>query len=362
LFAAIFCILPAVAAENPLNNQALIAALTAAIKKYSVTYTHTINPVVAQTSTQALMSLPYISEFIKSEYNSLFDVTLRTRIIAHEQLHHATHIPVYHAQKSTYRPLADLYKKLYEFFTQHAPIKNFEFLRIRSPLFDKYTTIQDLLNEEFKSKPHFSDHTPRIREHIISTNLSLYGNMHSPGESTYDYFMNSLSIASLESVIIQNILTQFDCNPTFAADVSALNTLLETPKGTLFQILVPKDSANNYLYLSYPMGIPNTTVQTAGTSIRTIIEEYQQKPSPDIIEWQTRLLLTNEGALNPNSGFIIYRFDGLTDEQRAAYNKALDKLFLKIIKEWLIRHLDSAHTSDQMLLDQAIALIRNSGN
>lgn len=105
----------------------------------------------------------------------------------------------------------------------------------------------------------------------------------------------------------------------------------------LLQIMVPKSMVDGLFYLSRPVGRPAYYLGFVQPS--KVLKEYQADPShiPGFLQLQGRLLFTEEGLLNPDSGIrvVTYYLPGASKERIAAYKQQ--------IKAWAKRQVSHGH-------------------
>ncbi|MFZ5954469.1 MAG: hypothetical protein ACOYT8_05225 [Candidatus Dependentiae bacterium] len=256
------------------------------------------------------------------------------KMIEQERIMAKTHYVFYHGQNNTFILLQDILKEFAQLNSQHTTNENFEFLR--SPFSSlSGTTVQDFLKETLEKYPCSNyDKKPDISCHLISANLSIFGNETRNGENSLFYFLTNYS-SSLND--LKKIITELFIKLNI--DQNHVDKVINTYKplfnksnyGLMQQIFIPKNLVDSCVYLSEPFGIPykeqidkNTfdTVKRMHTKISSILELYQKEPEAlnkstwykwftlsesHLMKMQARILMTKDIMLNPNSGVKIYR-------------------------------------------------------
>lgn len=216
------------------------------------------------------------------------------------------------------------------------------------------------------------DHDERIKPFLVSTNLSLFGNINAPGEHTFQYFLTSLSINPPPiKTIFENVLSHYISDKAKRdAFVEELFKLTQPNKigenkptlygnfhsGDLLQIFIPKTIVDQVVYLSKPYGkywgdyISKTETHKVYdkskqryTAISPILSIYQRDPTrldraySDTTHYinptklldgfQGRLLLKGEyfAAPSAKNDIKMFRFSTL--------DKIIEKNYLKKMRD-----------------------------
>lgn len=130
----------------------------------------------------------------------------------------------------------------------------------------KYSTINQLLEEEMKKHGIIDDHLPMLKGLLISANCALFGNVGSTGECTWYFFVRGQPWAWDRKKLEKRLYLTFSSfgipqldQRRFVEKLSALNELLLTPEKTqvndLFQIFIPKNIVNKIGYASWRLGL-----------------------------------------------------------------------------------------------------------
>jgi hypothetical protein len=347
---------------------------------------------VDKTQTTALFSIDRIKKLIMETFYPNTKKKLVEAIIKQEKAHFHTHYAFYHAQNGEYRIYQDLYRKLYEFFNVSGELQNFTFLRFPGPAstqYDAYANISDFLKDELKKRGIINDNVNDTRTFVLSVNLSPFGNPQVAGEATCHYFLNAISWVGPDQKMYQDILTSFECTNEYVPDLIKLSQKIKTKEGSLFQIFIPKNLVNQYVYLSWRQGVPHDTLllhqlfettKIPASTINTVLGKYQDEWSTNIVNdpkvqalfeqaidrinkgdakisdildhyannpeslkgieyLQARILLSNDLMLNPDSGVLIYRYTTIPEKTMAKYEAELTVITNKIIKKWIQDHV-----------------------
>jgi hypothetical protein len=119
---------------------------------------------------------------------------------------------------------------------------------------------------EIKNKSHI-DKNSSYRKYLISTNMTLFGNeyLNDTGESTYDYWIKAATqlVYNLTD-IIKNIFVYYKdiINENYKNEfIDKLNNLHDKylkihNKGIIYQVLIPDELVNKYVFLSIEYGRP----------------------------------------------------------------------------------------------------------
>lgn len=300
----------------------------------------------------------------------------------------------YHAQATIYVLFQDIITEVLKYTAQHKEDPLFYYLRIPDQA-GTHQVLADILKKGFNT-----DHDPRIRNLLLSVNLSLFGNILEPGESTIDYFVKNISINSPYGkrplAFVQGLLQDLDLSveSTFIDELADLyGKYLSATNGNLLQIFIPKDKVNDYVYLSFPYGVPlncsalgsdarwkgcswnyplypirikdaqGKVVQSYDlTTIdpRSYLDIYRNHPTAIMVDnmdaIQARILLTSDFLLNPASGAKIYRYM-ITDSQKlAAYKKELKDIIERMMSSLQSKQLVASRKSMTEPLSKQLAL------
>lgn len=275
----------------------------------------------------------------------------------------------YHGQDQIYSFLYDLDDAIRTY--KHGTSKDEDFTYLR---FGKETQSNEVL-ADFLRLGFDIDHRAAIRKLLLSVNLSLFGNLNYFPESTFFYFATGFSqlphFGHTPLFVVRNFLRQLGIEvPPFLMD--KLDNLrykyFAKTTGSLLQIFIPEDKVNEYVYLSFPFGVPfdceanpiwqtcdfykqyftepiivknaegKTTASYTSATIdtKTYLDLYRNNataiPLALMEQLQGRILLTNDFMLNPNSGVKIYRYVLMSREENAEYKSELNELVALIME------------------------------
>lgn len=364
------------------------------------------------TQIEAQLSIPWIYKKVEKKYNISNFRNLINQMNKTARANMKTSYDFYHAQTSDFRIIQDTYKKLYEILAIKAQIKNFTFLRFRDPIFEKYDNIGDLLKDELRNKGLIDDNNKEVRTNILSVNLSPFGNVGTPGEATFYYFLHGVSHMD-PSWLLEDFFNKVGLGNKYLDDFRELGKSIQTKEGSLFQIFIPKKKVDQICYLAWRHGVPydtkiikdlfggifakNDTVTEelqainkayeAGIKvfsryldrlikkinegkfrISKILDTYRTDPRKinDLNTIQGRLLLSNNMLLNPDSGITIYRYTTIPENKMIEYEKELSKLIDKIVLDWLTKIIEEKETkittAEMERLKALVSLIKQGRN
>ena len=192
-----------------------------------------------------------------------------------------------------------------------------------------------------KADTWVDNHDFSLKNNLMSTNISMFGNSLIPWESSLTYFINSVSVdMSAYKKAINKLCQHYNMTDTHIKRIHELAQIANDNQfGNLFQIFVPKDAVDKYAYLAYPYGTPWSTplapccfdtVKGRHTKISPILERYKNNPQSFDIRtmdgMQARLFVTQDMLLNPRSGVKIYRYTTIDQAKMADYKKKLQVL------------------------------------
>ncbi len=270
--------------------------------------------------------------------------------------------------------------------------KAFHFLRFnyKDPLYDQYKNVTDFLVTELSKNGIIDDNELHIKTILVSTNLSLFGNIGFTGESTWLFFSHPQPWTSVRKDFLESALKSYGLPTTSIDELIALNEYLKDSQGnlisTLLQICIPKPMINQIGYSSWRLGIPfdpeyiqhvfKLPSMTFGVKDKLSYEELKkdvaefkerwQKNDPETVKMvqqlikhvkqgmfhlypfldqfmqnpdetkainyrQARILITNDKLLNPASGILIYRYYKLDPKKIEIYRKKLNAILDKMI-------------------------------
>ncbi|MFI0977513.1 DUF4157 domain-containing protein [Streptomyces sp. NPDC021093] len=187
---------------------------------------------------------------------------IQQEVIAKEDEHGADHYPFFHAQDPRIRVAQDIYKKVYSHHHGEEVPEDFHFLRYPGPKdtdYAQYENMAEFFETDMKQHGLIDDNIVPTKSSIISANLSLHGGLNHSGEETFHYFQvgkgqTEIPVASF----IEDFLTKFGLDTSGVARIyQEAEALNDTAEGSLFQILVPKQLADDVAYIAHPHGLPH---------------------------------------------------------------------------------------------------------
>ena len=232
----------------------------------------------------------------------------------------------YHAQQGGYRVLQDLTTAL---LSASFPTKYSSFIALRDPkIFSKVQSAQSFLSDNPPHKFDRYDEQKKIRKHLLSVNLSLFGNTTEAarvgGECSLDYFLRNESAYEQSS---EKLLKKLFTNHNLP--IKELHTAILMQKnmcshGNLLQISIPKGKVDSYAYFSQPLGYPS------GIKLSDIMQTYP-KEITYIHAPQARIVLSS-GTLRPDSGVTMHQYSLADKETISSYDKKLKALVSELVR------------------------------
>ena len=332
------------------------------------------------TQSQAHMSLPAIKNLIEKTYSIKAYAPIIAAALAKEETYKDDFYVFYHGMDNVWRVPQDLYTQLYAHFYPailDPSIKDFIFLRFGS----HYPTIkpQDFLLTELKRSGLINDHGT-MGELLLAVNLALFGNVGTPSECSWEYFIKSRGHTNPDRKIYELIMDRFSLTHKYIDELMSLVELYRTKEETLLQVFVPKNLIDVIGYLAWIRGNPASeeimewvlasvrskrfpkTQQSLDALTRMFKNEQEKNPlfndligqvkagafalssflhtyrnNPEQIKninmFMARLIFTSEVLLNPKSGIKFFRFSTATSEQLKTYHDRLTHIIQKILSE-----------------------------
>ena len=234
----------------------------------------------------------------------------------------------YHGQTGSHKVLQDLTTEL---MAEESPEKFSNFIALRDP--KNFQAVQSAQHFLDQNNPNFSfrdDQDKKIRKHLLSVNLSLFGNIHwsgrNAGECSADYFFRNISAYEKSS---KELLESFLFNHNFPKNYLQQIILMQEDiarHGNLIQICIPKKGIDFYAYTSQPLGRPT------GIPLSTILARYpNQNDFNKIYCLQARIVLSS-GVLDPKSGVKMYQYSLADEKALSSYDKKLKTLVSEIVR------------------------------
>jgi hypothetical protein len=243
--------------------------------------------------------------------------------------------------------LFDIYNELFNLFTlssdpQHFLLRDiFKFMQEKHPL-----KVQDFITQYPYKKIH--DHDEPFRSLLLSTNLSLFGNITRSGESSFDYFLLNQSMQSPDYLFSQFFeFGQFDKKLQYKEKIINLYKAYDLENtANMLQIFIPAEQINQFVYLSAPFGKPYPTKLTDSFDSQlerhmdmiSILKKYRNEPftftEAIIDKLQARLYLIPE-FFNPENNIKVFKFTRSSPKNLAEYKQKLRQLVRQMVIEWL---------------------------
>lgn len=253
-----------------------------------------------------------------------------------------SHYVFYTAHDYRLRVAFDLNTALYE---REFNTKVSDYLFLRSYKVDRYENLPPLnqwMDGIIEKYGEISDYGPETAGFLLSTNLSLFGEIGRPNSNTWKYFIKSQSAnAPPMGLIFDETLKSFIEDPAQRMHIvyvlTKLAETIETPEGNLLQIFIPTEKVNESAYLSKPRAkvwdekLFDITQdwdekKERYTKISTILDLYRNKPAAfgsKLDQLEARVMPRKEYFAFPRSGVKIFRFTTLDSEREKIYLKRL---------------------------------------
>jgi hypothetical protein len=187
------------------------------------------------------------------------------RVVAAEQEHAGTHVAFYRAQHPDIRIEQDVYRRIYQIHRGERVPENFHFLRYPGPEGREFREHRDataFLEGSLRENGLIHDWMPSVQNNVVAANLSLHGNFGRQGEDSFDFFEAGMTPTSADGYDLtgsmRTYLEKFGYDTSDVEDfVAAARQANETQKGTMMQILIPKDKVDRLAYVSQIYGMPH---------------------------------------------------------------------------------------------------------
>jgi len=338
------------------------------------------------TQTEAYFQIPELRDLVMRKYDIVPYMNVISQMLANEGRYRDTHWAFYHGSPGKWRVAQDLFTKLYYHFNKtEAKSDEFAFLRFEN---ESGPHVQEFLLEQLKTNGLVDD-TGDVKAFLLSTNLSIFGNSHSNGESSWRYFVLPKSHELPDPETYENMMKKFGLTTKYVIELMNLEKIFHTKEQSMIQVFVPKNVVDEIGYLSWMRGIPAheeiinwvrtnlknkvfkgkagkpgrtwaamaltdkfkkeqdrnpifrdlvQSIEEGDYSLDSYLKIYCNKPSelPNLDYAQARLIFTPEILLNPESGIKIYRFNTVPHAKMKEYNKRLDQIVQKIIAEGVV--------------------------
>lgn len=296
---------------------------------------------------------------------ALYSESVIKPLMLNEVKYHDTHYCFYHAQQPIFQLIHDLSRELWEALGNGSVPDDYTFLRFwRNDVGAQ--TVNEFIDAHERGNHETRWYNRQMAEKILSVNLALFGNLNHDGECSFHYFLKNFSVnqnfydqglhdtKQIAHHLVKNVLAQLDLQNIYAQPLCDLTDLLQSKTGNLFQILVPKEKVDDWVYVChgsghYGYGTPyrvndlsrDPIVQAAYnpykkrfTKISPILDAYRRNPESieHIDKIQARLVFVPE-VLNPQSGIKIIRFSSIEPQALQEYTKKLKELVAQMLSE-----------------------------
>ncbi len=233
----------------------------------------------------------------------------------------------YHEQTGSHKVLPDLTTEL---MAEESPEKFSNFIVLRNPKsFQAVESAQHFLYQNDLSFSPRYDEDKKIRKHLLSVNLSLFGNIHYMGkhlgECSADYFFSNQSAYEKSTEeLLENVLSNYNVPKSYLQQIILMQEDIAR-HGNLIQICIPKKGVDFHAYSSRSLG------RSTNIPLSNILERYpNQQDFKSIKCLQARIVLSS-GILDPNSGVKMYQYSLADKKTMSSYDKKLNGLVSEIV-------------------------------
>ena len=224
------------------------------------------DPIKQFTQTQALLNIHAISEKIKQFARAAYKNEKIVFKILDREKQYAKDYYVFYTAIPYMRLFQDvinfLYKKLQK-NTESLQQNEFIFLRydLNNKIYDEYKDVNQFLVSTLKKYCIIDDRFgSQIKSLLLSTNVSLFGNVDLVGESTWGFFNNPQVWVALNKIYLENILESFgfskDLSDKIMSHYNELKDSNNDVPADLIQIFIPKSFIDDIVYICWTRGIP----------------------------------------------------------------------------------------------------------
>jgi len=306
------------------------------------------------TATQAYLSRSELFSLAQEAWQSKIEqyYPLIHRAYTEELKHDGTHHVFYHAQKSEFRIVHDFLKEIYHFIYPTVNLNNFHFLRFWQDFPKTIDANQFIDTEEMGSPKDWNDNTQYLSSRMLSVNFSLFGstkNYGNFGECTFKYFFSNKSIKTPDiEHLLKHICDFFGFDQKYIHQLIQLNKSIATHEGLLFQIFIPIHLVDRIAFAAQRLGTPYRNElllphyfnheKKRYPALTPILDMYKNNPTQfgmTLDRLQGRLLFSQDGLLNPESGIELYRYSTACQKEVQKYERSLKKLTKQIFAQWL---------------------------
>lgn len=245
----------------------------------------------------------------------------------------------FHAQQWHLTLYADIFKKLWEMIYREQ-VSDYQFLRFTPkpniPLLEQESSTRSAMIKTGRTEEH--------RSRLLFMNHALFGNSGNAGSNSFAYFLTNTNVHNTEMPIgelfsIFNIETLYKKYQEKFEILEELHlNANESNGGNLLLISCTQEQVRSSIFCAEPGG-KKKTVKIDGHEIDdvvTILNTLQSNPqaleNSDLIEYC--MALTQDLALNPQSGPRIYSFNVANTAIMNVYYELLDSIFKEIANEY----------------------------
>jgi hypothetical protein len=326
-------------------------------------YTCTDHETPLYTQTEAYLKVPSLNHLVQKWYNNgeltdedkdseLFKSYKNVRdsyskyekiinLALEREKKYANDFVFYHAFSSDLRIIQDLLKFLYE-IENNTKVENFEFIRsYKSNDYKNLPPIDKWIDQTVEKYGRVHDYD--MIAYMLSTNVSLFGNITRSNSNTWKYFIKSFSAKPPPlGLIFDEVLSKYISSTEQRAHINSIlqnsKDLLPTEEGNLLQIFIPREIVNDVAYLSRARGyIYKEPVLSSVYSqkkarhqcISAVLDYMRNSPTEigDAIDnFEARIIPRHEYFANPKSGIKIFRYTTLAPEAEAKYLNLIHKV------------------------------------
>lgn len=286
------------------------------------------------------------------KYKSIIDTAM-----ARERKFLDTHYVLYHGQRNELCLLQDFLKALFHALEIHATPKDFEMMRAWFDALEKVET-NDYLNQRGTWNYNGKE--------IFCANLSLFANLQTSTSCTFHYFISDFNLMPYgPENFIKEIFNHFGFDGKYIDELLKLVKNIRTAEGRLFQVFIPKNKIDQFVYLSemgatpWSRSIVDKEFDYALGRHRTIapiLELYQTDPASvaHMDQLQARVICSRNLMLNPKSGIKVFEYTTIPQAKFESYHKDLARITDEIIAAWISKNgnswfLQPAHKTDTSL-------------
>jgi len=276
-----------------------------------------------------------------------------------------THYVLYHGQKSELCILQDVLKLLYETLHIRGSIKNFELMRAWHDALEKMNIDNYLASGKCDSKDYFC------------VNLSLFGNHINAawnGSCTFHYFASNYNMSwfSVGTFLIA-LCDSLKLDKEYVSQILDLAKKIETTEGRLFQIFIPHDKIDGFVFLSQPGFVPYATPIVKQDydfnlmrhkHISSILDLYKKNIASIVNAdaLQARVMCSKNLMLNPDKDIQVYMYSTIEEKKFQKYKKDLKQVVDVMLADWLTTqkvHAVSHSVTKEMPLVKLFEFIRH---